>query len=47
MKDSERFYLNCMSMSDRLNHICEKLGEVRTRLEEIDDEMCKDDLRGY
>jgi hypothetical protein len=45
MNHSERFYLDGMTLTDRLNFISEKLGEVQNRLEEIADEMCKEDIR--
>ena len=45
MKYSEQFYLDGMTLVDKLNFISEKLGTIRNRLEEIADEMCEEDLK--
>jgi hypothetical protein len=45
MKYSDQFYLDGMALTDKINFIGEKLGNIRNRLEEIADEMCKEDLR--
>ena len=44
VKNKDMFYIEGMSLCDKLNFLAEKLGGIRNHLEDIADEMVKEDL---